>query len=66
MDNALDQKIHDIVDSAQHPMNGNQIFQALVDNGEQVTVEEVRAAIDNLLSRGMLVDAHLPSYFAVG
>ncbi len=62
----LDQKIHNIVGGASQPMNGNQVFQILIDRGERVTIEEVRETIADLASRGMLVDAQLPSYFAVG
>ena len=62
----FEQKIHDIVDGASQPMNGNQVFQIMMDRGEEVTIQQVRDAIAALVSRGMLVDAKLPSYFAVG
>lgn len=61
--NALAQKIHDIVHEEIHPVNPNQIFQILKDRGEDVTIEEVRTEIGNLVRSGFLKDANLPSYY---
>lgn len=62
--NELEQNIHDTVHGV-HPMNGNQIYQALIDSGTNVTIEEIREAIDNLVKTGFLKDANIPSYFPV-
>lgn len=63
----IELEIHEIVSCAQHPMNANQIFQELCDRGSfNADLEKVRKATDQLVQKGFLVDAELPSYFAIG
>lgn len=61
----FEQKIHDFVDGSLHPVNSNQVFQGLKDAGMEVTIQEVREVMAVLAQRGFLIDAKLPSYFAV-
>ncbi len=61
----LEQKIHDFINGSVHPVNSNQVFQGLKDAGMEVTIQEVRDTMANLVQKGFLVDANLPSYFAV-
>jgi hypothetical protein len=63
---ALDNWIHDLVLGSESPQNAHQIYRKLVADGKTVSLNDVKASINRLVSQHRLVDANIPSYFALG
>ncbi|OGC70411.1 hypothetical protein A2415_01230 [candidate division WWE3 bacterium RIFOXYC1_FULL_39_7] len=62
----LEEKVLEFVQGSLHPVHSNLILEGLTASGTKVSIEEVREAIASLEQRRFLIDAHLPSYFAIG
>jgi hypothetical protein len=65
-DKDLNDLIYDIVRGSLYPMNDNQILHKLWENGKKdVTIEQVRDEIRDLLRTGMFFESSLPTYHSI-